>query len=66
MRVVDAVGGLMAVASAGVEADPAVRQRAIWALGQIGDPAAKEVVEAALEDSDPFVRDAATAALRRL
>jgi len=66
MRVVDAVGGLMAVASADVESDPAVRQRAIWALGQIGDPAAKEVVTAALEDSDPFVRDAATAALRRL
>jgi hypothetical protein len=66
MRVGDAVGGLMAVATPGVEADPAVRQRAIWALGQIGDPAALDVVSAALEDADPFVRDAATAALRRL
>ena len=66
MRVGDAVGGLMALASSGVETDPAVRQRAIWALGQIADPAAREVVEAALDDADPFVRDAAANALRRL
>jgi hypothetical protein len=66
MRVGDAVGGLIAMASADVESDAAVRQRAIWALGQIGDPAAREVVQAALDDSDGFVRDAATIALRRL
>ncbi|HVJ14291.1 MAG TPA: HEAT repeat domain-containing protein [Polyangiaceae bacterium] len=66
MRVGDSVGGLMALASSGVETDPAVRQRAVWALGQIGDPAAREVVSAALDDPDQFVRDAATAALRRL
>jgi HEAT repeat protein len=66
MRVRDAVGGLSLLALEDNEEDPAVRKAAVWALFQIGDPAAKSVVQAATNDSDRFVRDAAVTALRRM
>jgi HEAT repeat protein len=66
MRAKDAVDGLIALASREYESDPAVRMSAIWSLGQLGDPSAAEVVQAALSDPDRFVRDAARAAGRRL
>jgi HEAT repeat protein len=62
----DAVGGLMALTIPGVESDAGVRQRAVWALGQIANSDAKDAVEEALSDPDPFVRDAARIALLRL
>jgi HEAT repeat protein len=49
------------------EAVPSVRAAAAAALGEVGDPAAREAVQAAAEgDTDHFVRDAASIALRRL
>ena len=66
MRVRDAVGGLSVLASESEESEPAVRKAAVWALFQIGDPASKAVVQAATNDSDRFVRDAAVTALRRM
>lgn len=66
MRVKDAVAGLSLLASEREEDDAAVRKAAVWALAQIRDPAARPVVEAATHDSDRFVRDAATTALRRM
>jgi HEAT repeat protein len=66
MRARDAVDGLIALASPEHESDPAVRMSAIWSLGQLGDPSAADVVQAALSDPDRFVRDAARAAGRRL
>lgn len=66
MRAADAVAGLMALASPDVEDDAEVRQRAVWALGQIADVTARDAVSAAQGDPDPFVRDAAAIALRRL
>lgn len=62
----DAVGGLMALTEPGVESDAGVRQRAVWALGQIASSDAVGALEAALSDPDPFVRDAAKIALLRL
>jgi HEAT repeat protein len=62
----DAVGGLMALTVPGVESDAGVRQRAVWALGQIASSDAADAVEEALSDPDPFVRDAAKIALLRL
>lgn len=66
MRVRDAVSGLAALASESREASAEVRQAAVWALGQLGEPEGKSAVEEALTDSDPQVRDAARIALRRL
>jgi HEAT repeat protein len=67
MRAKDAVEGLSALAELENEDDPAVRKAAIWALAQIGDASARPVVARAAEDDpDRFVRDAATAALRRM
>jgi hypothetical protein len=64
MRAVDAVVGLAALANGDSSAE--VRQAAIWALGQIGAPAGRPAVEAALSDVSSSVRDAARIALRRL
>lgn len=66
MRVADAVVGLSALADSEIEPVADVRQAAVWALGQIGDPGGKPAVEAALEDPSSLVRDAARIALRRL
>lgn len=38
------------------DADPAVRHRAAWTLGALGDPRAREALTAALEDDDGDVR----------
>lgn len=65
-RVTSAVTHLLELTSSDTEPDARVRAAAVFALGRIGDPAAKEAVHAAREDSDPFVRDAARIALRRL
>ncbi len=66
MKAGDAVAGLVALSSAEQETDPAVRAASIWALGQIGDPAAREAILAAQGDPDGFVRNAATVAGRQL
>jgi hypothetical protein len=66
MRVADAVDGLVALTSPDIEPEARVRLSAVWSLGQIGDAAAAEAVTAALDDPDPFVRDAARAAARKL
>lgn len=65
-RVRDAVSALSPRTSPDTEPDARVRAAAVYALGQIGDPAGKAAVQAAREDSDRFVRDAARIALRRL
>lgn len=66
MKAADAVAGLMALATPEQESDTAVRAAAIWALGQIGDPAAREVILDAQGDRDPSVRSAANVAGRLL
>jgi len=67
MRAKDAVEGLTVLAQRTEEAEPAVRMAAIWALAQIRDVSARSVIaDAAANDPDRFVRDAATVALRRL
>ena len=66
MKAADAVAGLMALASPDQESDAAVRAAAIWALGQIGDPAAQDVILEAQHDSDASVRSAATISARLL
>jgi hypothetical protein len=66
MRAADAVDGLIALASPREEADSGVRKAAVWALGQIADPSAREAVRTALNDPDRFVRDAARVSLERL
>ncbi len=66
LRSADSVMGLMALTSADTEPDAGVRSAAVWALGQIGDPAAREAALAAQTDVDSGVRDAATVALIRL
>jgi HEAT repeat protein len=68
MKAADAVAGLMVLAAEGEESDAQVRAAAIWALGQIGDPAAADAVLAAEHDSDASVRSAAkvSAALLRI
>jgi HEAT repeat protein len=46
---------------------PSVRAAPAAALGEIGDASARAAVQAAAaDDTDHFVRDAATIALRRL
>lgn len=66
MRAKDAVVGLIAMSSPANESDPEVRASAVYALGKIADPAAKDAVNAALNDPYTFVRDAAKFASRRL
>lgn len=48
------------------DADASLRQAAVELLGEIGDPAATEAVAALKNDPDESVRNAATAAIRRL
>lgn len=62
----DAVVGLIALTGAEREPDSGVRAAAVWALGQIGDPEAREAVTSAATDADSAVRDAARIALLRL
>ena len=66
MKAADAVAGLMALASPDPESAAAVRAAAIWALGQIGDPAAQDVILEAQHDSDVSVRSAAIVSARLL
>lgn len=66
MRAKDAVVGLVALTTPEAEPDANVRAAAVWALGQIADPSAKDAVYAALKDPHPFVRDAAKIATRRI
>ena len=66
MRVGDAVMGLVALTAPDTEPDADVRAAAVAALGKIGDSGARAAVEAASNDPDGFVRDAARIALRRL
>jgi len=66
MKAGDAVAGLMALTSVDQESDAPVRAAAVWALGQIGDPAAKDAIVEAQSDSDASVRSAATIAARML
>jgi hypothetical protein len=66
MKAGDAVVGLMALTSAADESDPKVRAAAIWALGQIGDAAARDAILDAREDDDAAVRSAAAIAGRML
>ncbi len=63
----DAVIALIAKLLPANEATPSVRAAAAAALGEIGDVAAREAVQQAHDtDTDRFVRDAASVALRRL
>jgi HEAT repeat protein len=66
MKAGDAVVGLMALTSPADESDPKVRAAAIWALGQIGDAAARHAILDAREDDDAAVRSAAAIAGRML
>ena len=66
MKISDAVVGLIAVTSPTNEADAGVRAAAVWALGQIADPQARDAVLAAANDVDPGVRSAAAIAVGRL
>jgi hypothetical protein len=67
MRAKDSVTALIALTSLTQESDPVTRAEAAHSLGLIGDSAAKSaLVTAQSSDPDPFVRDAATIALRRL
>ncbi|MGC4094292.1 MAG: HEAT repeat domain-containing protein [Polyangiaceae bacterium] len=66
MRLADAVVGLVALSAEGKEPSADVRAAAVWAFGQIADPAAKPAVQAALSDSSTLVQNAAKISLRRL
>lgn len=67
LRARDAVVALIAKLSPENEPAASVRAAAAAALGQIGDPAARNSVQAAAEsDADRFVRDAARVALLSL
>jgi hypothetical protein len=66
MKAADAVAGLIALASPSEESDSSVRAAAVWALGQIGDPEARDAIMDARTDSDPSVRSAAAIASRLL
>lgn len=48
------------------DSTPQVRKAAAWALGEIGDGAARAALTGAANDTDPLVRSVATAALGRL
>lgn len=65
MRAKDAVVGLIALTSKDTEENASVRAAAVAALGRIGDQAAKGAVQAAQQDPNQFVRDAAQIALRQ-
>jgi HEAT repeat protein len=45
-------------------ADPETRACAAMALGKLGTPEARQVLEAAIQDKDPLVRNAVGRALR--
>ena len=66
MRLADAVMGLIRLASEDLEPSADVRGAAVWALGQIANPAAKAAVQAASKDSSTHVQNSARIALRRL
>lgn len=66
LRAPNAAERLLPLTSSDTEPDARVRAAAVFALGRIGDPAARSAVDAAQSDADPFVRDAARMALRRL
>jgi HEAT repeat protein len=66
LRVPNAAERLLPLTSSDTEPDARVRAAAVFALGRIGDPTGRSAVDAAQNDSDPFVRDAARMALRRL
>ena len=66
LKSADAVVGLIAITSPDTESDAGVRAAAVWALGQIADPAARDAVLAAKNDADSGVRDAANIASRHL
>ena len=66
MKVADAVVGLIAITTPANESDAGVRAAAVWALGQIADPQARDAVLAAQNDTDSGVRDATRIALSRL
>ncbi|RYZ10040.1 MAG: hypothetical protein EOO73_00200 [Myxococcales bacterium] len=66
MKSEDAVAALMVLGTEGEESDASVRTAAIWALGQIGDTAARSVILDAQQDSDVSVRSAAKIAARML
>jgi len=67
LRAGDAVVAIIAKLSPQSEPDATVRAAAAAALGEIGDPAARDSVRAAASgDPDHFVRDAASIALLRL
>jgi HEAT repeat protein len=66
LKSADAVVGLIALTAPDTESDPGVRAAAVWALGQIADPAARDAVLAAKNDADSGVRDAANVSSRHL
>jgi HEAT repeat protein len=66
LKTADSVVGLIAITSKDNEPDAGVRAAAVWALGQIADPEAREAVVAAQDDSDVTVRNAAAIAVLRL
>jgi hypothetical protein len=66
MKAADAVAGLIARCDRDQESDAAVRAAAIWALGQIGDPEARDAIVAGQEDADASVRSAANVSARLL
>jgi HEAT repeat protein len=67
LRATDAVAAMVAKLSVANEPVPSVRAAAAAALGEVGDPAAREAIRAASAgDTDRFVRDAARVALLRL
>ena len=66
MKAADAIAGLLVLGSADQESDASVRAAAIWALGQIGDPAARDVIAAGKDDTDASVRSAALVSSRLL
>jgi hypothetical protein len=66
LRARDSVVALIAKLSPETEPAASVRAAAAASLGELGDPAAREAVQAAYaSDQDHFVRDAAAIALRR-
>jgi HEAT repeat protein len=48
------------------DTEPGVREKAVWALGEIKDPRAVKALIAALSDDDPIVRAHAASAMRKI